>query len=451
MTRKSQVVICGAGIMGVSAAYFLARAGVRDILLIDERAPLTLTSVHSTECYRNWWPDPEMLALMNRSIDLMESFAVQNGNKFHLNRRGYLYVTADESKIPGLKARSLKISRAGGGPLRSHALDSSSYRLAASEGFHDEPDGADLLIGTELIRTYYPFITEQAVAALHVRRAGWMSAQQLGMSLLDECRLLGVQFESARVAGVDIAGNRVRGISLSSREKVECEVFVNAAGPYLKSIGLMLGLAIPVQTELHLKVVFNDHLGVVGRDAPMLIWDDPQMLPWDVSESADLSSDPETRWLTQPFPAGAHTRPEGGGDSQTILLLWDYKDQNIDPVFPLPMDEQYPEVALRGLSTMLPGIRAYFGHAARPAIDGGYYVKTRENRLLAGPLSVDGAFVIGAASGYGIMSACASGELLAAHVVGAKLPPYAPAFSLERYQDSNYLKQLENWGESGQL
>ena len=72
MSEQVNVVICGAGIMGVSAAYFLARAGVRDIMILDEHPPLSFTSDRSTECYRNWWPDPVMLALMNRSIDLME-------------------------------------------------------------------------------------------------------------------------------------------------------------------------------------------------------------------------------------------------------------------------------------------------------------------------------------------------------------------------------------------
>src|SRR5256886_11256899 len=39
------------------------------------RSPLSLTSDKSTECYRNWWPGPgdDMVALMNRSIDLLRS------------------------------------------------------------------------------------------------------------------------------------------------------------------------------------------------------------------------------------------------------------------------------------------------------------------------------------------------------------------------------------------
>src|SRR3990170_3663231 len=73
MTKKAGVVICGAGISGVAAAYFLSKAGVKNILLLDERPPLSFTSDRSTECYRNWWPDAEMLALMNCSIDLMEA------------------------------------------------------------------------------------------------------------------------------------------------------------------------------------------------------------------------------------------------------------------------------------------------------------------------------------------------------------------------------------------
>jgi glycine/D-amino acid oxidase-like deaminating enzyme len=190
MPDGANVVICGAGITGVSAAYFLAKAGMKDILLIDERPPLTFTSDRSTECYRNWWPDTVMLSLMNRSIDLMEELAVESGNVFHLNRRGYLYVTADESQIPHLSTRSERISGLGAGPLRIHRPEASTYQPAPPEGFHDQPEGADLLLGSTLIQKHFPYISEKAVAALHARRAGWLSAQQLGMYLLETARTL---------------------------------------------------------------------------------------------------------------------------------------------------------------------------------------------------------------------------------------------------------------------
>src|SRR5215204_5146320 len=144
MNRTADVVICGAGITGLAAAHFLSKAGIENVLLIDERPPLSLTSDRSTECYRNWWPDPEMLALVNRSIDLMEALADESGNVFHMNRRGYLYVTADESKIAGLRAASERTSNLGAGAMRVHSSESSSYFPAHPEGFHDSPDGADL-------------------------------------------------------------------------------------------------------------------------------------------------------------------------------------------------------------------------------------------------------------------------------------------------------------------
>jgi len=38
------------------------------------------------------------------------------------------------------------------------------YEPASKEGFRDQPTGADLLIGNETIRTYFPYLTDCAVA-----------------------------------------------------------------------------------------------------------------------------------------------------------------------------------------------------------------------------------------------------------------------------------------------
>jgi hypothetical protein len=49
------------------------------------------------------------------------------------------------------------------------------------------------------------------------------------------------------------------------------------------------------------------------------------------------------------------------------------------------------------------------------------------------------------------MAACGAGELLAAHVSGTRLPHYAPAFALQRYQDPAYQRLLEHWDQTGQI
>jgi glycine/D-amino acid oxidase-like deaminating enzyme len=456
MSETANVVICGAGIAGISAAYSLAVLhGIRDILLVDERSPLTLTSDKSTECYRNWWPGPgnAMVSLSNRSIDIMEKLAAETGNSFHLNRRGYLYLTADPQRVPAIVASAQEPSRLGAGPLRVHrgAGDDPTYQPSHPDHYRSHPEGADLFLDPGLIRSYFPYITSEVVAALHVRRAGWFSAQQLGMVMLEQAREMGVGIVSARVTEVDVTSNRVKGVRLSNGRHVRTQHFVNAAGPYLNDVARMLDIELPVYNELHLKVAFRDPKGVLPRNAPLLIWTDPQELPWSSEERDFLAEAEDTRWLLQDFPPGAHTRPEGGPDSDIILFLWEFQERIMEPVFPPPMDDQYPEVALRGLARMLPGLSGYFERSLKPQMDGGYYTKTRENRPLIGLLPISGAYVIGALSGFGLMTACAAGELLAAYIVGADLPSYAPAFSLDRYQDPKYQALLANWPDSGQL
>ena len=60
--------------------------------------------------------------------------------------------------------------------------------------------------------------------------------------------------------------------------------------------------------------------------------------------------------------------------------------------------------------------------------------------------------MIGAFAGYGQMASQAAGELLAAHVVGHKLPTYAEAFFVDRYEDSNYQETVDQMQDKfGQL
>ncbi len=454
--RTAHAVICGAGIAGLAAAYQLAvKQGVRDVVLVDERAPLTLTSDKSTECYRNWWPGPgdAMVSLMNRSIDLLEELADESGNIFHLNRRGYLFATADPARISDFKRAAEESAALGAGPVRYHQGPPTDppYVPAPGHGFNGQPSGADIILDPERIRQHFPYLSERTQAVIHARRCGWFSAQQLGMYLLEQAQSHGAKLLRARVTSVDVNGGRVQAVRLSDGSIIATPHFVIAAGPHLKAIAKLIGVDLPIFCERHVKVTFNDYLGVVPRNAPLLIWSDPVDLPWSAEERAALAESAETRPLLRTFPTGVHARPEGGADSHILLILWTYDAEPVEPVWPLTFDPHYPEIALRGLAVMIPELKVYFGRAAKPVVDGGYYTKTRENRPLIGPLPVEGAYVIGALSGYGLMAACAAGELLAAHLTHSALPRYAPAFMLERYADPEYQRLLENWSESGQL
>jgi glycine/D-amino acid oxidase-like deaminating enzyme len=453
----AEVVICGAGIAGVAAAYHLTvRRGIRSVVLVDERPPLSLTSDKSAESYRNWWPGPgdDMVALMNRSIDLMEELARESDNVFLMNRRGYLFATAQPEQIdPYLEAGRDAASR-GVGPLRVHRSPGGDYRPSPATGFEGQPTGTDVVTDRGLIRRHFPYLAEDTVALLHARRCGWFSGQQLGMYMLERAREAGVRLTEGRVDAVTVAAGRVTGVRVSGRDgnrTIDTPRFVNAAGPYVKEVGRLLGVELPVFCERHAKVAFHDPQGVVPRDAPMMIWTDPVRLPWADDEREELEQAESHRHLLDEMPAGVHGRPEGGGDSPVMLGVWTYDVEPMEPRFPVEFDPAYAEIVIRGLTRPIPGLRAYVPRLPKYFVDGGYYTKTQENRLLSGPLPIEGAYVLGGLSGYGMMSSNGAADLLADYIAERPLPRYAAAFRLDRYRDPAYRARLAEWGDSGQL
>ncbi len=457
--QTAEVVICGAGIAGISTAWQLAvKHGMRNVVLADPWPPMTLTSDKSTEAYRNWWPGPDdaMVRLMNRSIDLLEGMAEVSDNRFRMNRRGYVYATANPERAESMRTSGVLASSYGAGPLRVHAggAGGPDYLPAPADGWKGQPNGADLILDGNLLRENFPYLSPATVAVLHARRCGWFSGQQLGMLMLEEARAAGVEVIEGRVEWIETSGGKVSSIQIGSRSdviSVSSPRFVVTAGPMLKGVGALLGVELPVFSELHLKISIEDHLGVVPRDAPFMIWEDPQHLDWSNEEREFVAGLADGGLLLGEMPPGVHTRIEGGGGSRYLLILWPY---HLDPVaenFPLPIPEHYAEICMRGLSTMIPSLSEYVERMPKPWIDGGYYTKTQDNRPLVGPLPIEGAFVHGALSGYGLMASAATSELAALHIMGEKLPEYAGAFHPNRFEDEEYLAKIADWDDSTQL
>lgn len=454
----ADVVICGAGIAGVATAYQLAvRHRMRNIVLVDPLPPLTMTSDKSTECYRNWWPGPgdAMIQLMKRSIDIMEELHHEAPARLPMNRYGYLFATADPGRVETMIASAKEISRLGAGPLRIHQGGSNDpdYVPVTAHRLTDAPDGADLFLDQALIRKHFPYLTERALAVLHARRCGWFAAQQFGMYMLEQAIAHGVQHVKGKVESVEVAGNQIKSVCVHidrGLQEIKTGKLVTAAGPLQREVGRMIDVELPIACEVHLKVMFNDPRHLVPRKMGLLIWNDPVRLPWSDEERAALAESDETRWLLDELPSGLHGRPEGEGDM--FLLQWSYQAlESVEPSFPVPLDSELPEVALRGMANVLPGLAAYFNQIPRPFVDGGYYARTPENRPLIGPLPVDGAYIIGGLGGFGMMASCGASDLLAKHIAGGELPGYAPVFLLSRYEDPGYQEMLRQWGASGQI
>lgn len=416
MTHTASVAVVGAGIAGVSAAYHLAvRHGVENVVLVDPRPPMTLTSDKSTECYRNWWPNAPMVGLMNRSIDIFQELAEQID--FGLNQRGYLFVTGQSQTYADLVDQSEAVASLG---ASAQVLDSHTTT------------------------TRYPFLTSETAGSLFVDRAGWFRAQDLGQWMLEEARRSGAELLTDTV--VDWGEGTA---TLASGDSISYEHLVIAAGPMSEQVAALGGIDLPLFSELHLKVAFKDHLGVIPRDAPMTIWTDTQVIDWSDEERTELEAMGRSD-LTGEMPIYCHFRPEGGDDSPFVVALWEYHDLVMEPTWPLPEDSLYPEAVMRGLTTMVPGLSAYRDHLPESVVDGGYYTKTPENRPLIGASGLDGVHLLAGYSGFGVMVSAGGADLLARQIVGDELPDYADAFALSRYEDPEYVAQIDGVA-TGQL
>lgn len=439
MNGRAGVVVIGAGIAGVSTAYRLAvEHGVGDVAIVDPRPPLTLTSDKSTECYRNWWPNAPMVGIMNRSIDLLEEMSAKSGGAFGLTRRGYLFVTAQQDRLDAMAAQAETTSGFGAGGVRGHP---------GADPYGPAYDGVDILGRSELHR-HFPYLTPEAAGAVHVRRAGWFSAQQLGAWMLERARSEGATLIKDEVVSLDTTGNRVRGVGLASGAKLATGTVVAAAGPMSQRLGKLAGLDLPLYSELHLKAAFRDHLGVVPRSAPMLIWSDPQHLDWTDEERQGLEELGRHDLLGE-MPVFCHGRPEGHEGSPYVLALWEYHGTVTEPEWPLPEDPLYAEAVMRGMTTMIPGLSVYRDRLPESAVDGGYYTRTVENRPIVGPAGPEGFHLVTGMSGFGVMVAAGAGDLAARHITGSTLPDYADAFLLSRYDRPGYLDSVA--GGDGQL
>src|SRR5262249_60229747 len=114
-------------------------------------------------------------------------------NRFLLNRRGYLFASADPAQVPAFVEHAKEAEARGVGPARIHRHASSDYQAAPAEGFEDQPTGPDVITDPTLLRVSVPHLADDTVAVLHARRCGWFSAQQLGMYLLEPAREPGLR------------------------------------------------------------------------------------------------------------------------------------------------------------------------------------------------------------------------------------------------------------------
>ena len=441
-----QITIIGAGIIGICTAYYLAKNHkLSNIVLIDRNNPMSLTSAASGENYRNWWPQPEMFAFINRSIDLMEDIAKATKNRINMTRRGYALSTRQTNIDALIGELNNGMDSSDGKLLRYHNnFTSSHYIESLTQNWETVPSGVDILQNRQLIQSVFPSYAKDVQSIVHIRRGGDIDSQQLGQIMIEYLRQEGVRFETGDVLSVQkSSGYEIEYRTVDEIKKVKSDIIVNAAGPHAREVASMLGVKLDLVNVYQQKIAFEDTLKTIPRDLPFSIDLDPQTLDWSVDEREYLSDNAETSWLLDTLPGATHCRPDGGVTGSWVKLGWAYNQKpDLDPQ-EQKTEASFPEVVLRGTSRLQPSLKAYYGKLpSRRVHYGGWYNMTNENWPLIGPMQRNGAFMNCAMSGFGTMASCAAGELCAKWIAGDTMPSYATNFSFKRYDNLQLMQKL---------
>ncbi len=444
--HSARLAIIGTGITGIATAYYLCTVhGFKDILLIDAGQPMAFTSAQSGENYRNWWPHPAMVQFTNRSIDLIEEIAVASNDRINMTRRGYALTSRASNVEDLIKQLHEGLGDTAERLLRFHNNETAAeYEPATSPDWREAPDGVDILQNKALIRKSFPSYDKEIESVIHIRRGGDISGQQMGMYMLEAIKACG----GSRLTGAveNISHTSDYKLELSTKDgsmNVQAEKVLNAAGPFADTIASMLGVELPVYNTFQQKIAFEDKRNAIPREMPFSIDLDVQHIDWSDEDRNLLMEEPDYKWLTGEMPGSIHCRPDGGDNGSWVKLGWAYNESPQAATRVLPLDEQFPDIVLRGAARLNPALKDYYGQLPRNMHHyGGWYTMTKENWPLIGELGPSGAYVNAAMSGFGTMAACAAGELCAATIAGAKLPDYARYFSLARYDDRELMQTL---------
>jgi len=402
MNRK--IAICGAGIAGVSTAYFLAKE-IKDvdIILIDKHQALNFTSSKSGENFRDYWPHQCMEALSSRSIELMKSLKNDLGDDaFDIVFSGYHFVShltnpifADDDTIEFQKRNVVEYDTKG-------------------------------------IQQKHPYLDTGISKSIFINNAGHVDSISMAGAMLSKAQEYGLQFKQTEIVNLELKNKRVN-IQCSDKTNIEVDQIVIATGPFMNDTASMLGLSFPIWNTLQRKFIIPDPKGIIPRDMPFTIYADGQTLPWSLDELDLFKSNEDMHWMTKSFPGAIHIKPESG---DRIKMGWAFSTDKVEPQWQVSNSEYFPQIVLTGASRFIPALREYADNIPTPIIEyAGHYIRTAENWPLIGPTELDNVFVVGALAGFGTMTACAAGELCAKHIDKKSLPDYARYFVPSRYND----------------
>lgn len=219
LPASAEVVVVGGGVIGVSAAFHLAEAGV-EVLLVD-RGPLGAGSTcRSAGGVRAQFSDRVNVELGARSLEAFGRFAQRPGQDVDLHRVGYLFLLDDSAAVADFE-RGVALQNSLGVPSR-------------------------MLEPAEAQRLSPPIRTDGLLAAAFSPDDGHCSPEAVVLGYASSARRLGARLVTGcAVTGVELDGSEVTAV-VTDRGTVRTGTVVCAAGAWSGEVGGWVGVDLPV-------------------------------------------------------------------------------------------------------------------------------------------------------------------------------------------------------------
>ncbi|MFJ3417427.1 NAD(P)/FAD-dependent oxidoreductase [Streptomyces sp. NPDC086082] len=294
MNRQAEVVVIGGGVIGTSIAYHLARAGVRDVVLVERDELAAGSTSKAAGGVRAQFSDVLNVQLGARSLEAFARFEEDTGYDIGLHRVGYLFLLSTPEDVASFEA----------GVRLQNSLDVPSRMIDPAEARRLSP-----LISTDglLAAAYSPddgHCTPEAV--VH----GYASAaRNHGVTIL----------RHTDVTGIETHGDTITAV-VTTLGRIDTRTVICAAGAWSRAIGAMAGVDLPVQ-PLRRQIAVTEPVSGLPPTLPMTIdfstslyfhTEGPGLLVGmsDPDERPGYATDTHDRWIPRLAEAMRHRAPD---------------------------------------------------------------------------------------------------------------------------------------------
>ncbi len=384
MNAGADVVVVGAGIIGSSIAYQLARHGVSVIALDKGVGPAEGSTGASSSICRCRYTHPEVVRLAFHGQEAYGSwgdFTQLRETRSALHRTGVLWIMGEsEEKVA---ADAAKLASQGVDAVALGPEDVSDRWPAVSTC--SEP--FDLTGELE-------HVCRPGEAYLLETRGGYADPVGANQDLIEATRSQGgeVRFGSPVVA-MSTDGERIVGVRLADGTEIGADLVVNAAGPWCNALNEMAGVGLRWNlTPTRIQTVYRSWPSEMG----------------ELPVGADATT-------------GIYFRPESGGQQVLVGSVAAEDEEEIvdDPdTFKRVPDAEFTQMKMAAFHHRIPSLEA---RGELSGVAGLYTINREDVHPVVGPSGRDGFWVANGFSGHGFKLAPAIGSMIAQAVSGTTI------------------------------